>query len=647
MFHKKKYKQAIVQYSNAPQFLNPEAEFVKFCLEHLDYIRMIEFQNLCDKQQDEICDDDFILISEELKIIINKLEKKEKSHIVSELKKITNEVENSISKSLTTIETCNVNTLKNEIPPIKKQAILVYFECSPHIEFVIRNVIIKLGASWYHTILCGSANYEYMKQIASSISDKISIMKFEHCDNMEQHKKLMKTLSYWKLFSADKLLYYTSGTTLFKKNIEEFMEYDYISASSFHELGSGSLSLRTRQTMIDILSNFSNENEESEDMFFSKIMTENSIGKIADKDTSSMFSTELVYNEDSMGGHNYWHANSNWKDRLRSNVVIQFKQLHDLSTIEHRGGWKSVLHKLIEKQFFSENSNNSFLDILEGEFSQSKNKIFNDKWIGITHLTPNIPEFMFYENDFMQCEKYENLFFNDYFLRSLDNCRGLITLSPYLTQYLNNEFEKIQKHIRITTLKHPVVQENILPFSFEKFKENSNKRLIQIGQQYRKMTSIYIVNIPDNYKKMWLTGTKIFSAKLDYLVDVEKKYMNINISSEEHQSVFRYYTETYEEYDEYLSQNIVFIDLFNAAANNTVLECIVRKTPLIINKIPGVVDYLGENYPLYFSNLDEVSSLLDEEKLLEAHEYLKTIDTKSLEIDYFVRKLLTYIQDIF
>jgi hypothetical protein len=153
-------------------------------------------------------------------------------------------------------------------------------------------------------------------------------------------------------------------------------------------------------------------------------------------------------------------------------------------------------------------------------------------------------------------------------------------------------------------------------------------------------------DIPDNYIKMWLTGTKAM-IRLNYIMKMEQKYLNIPLTKKMEQSVIKYYTQTYEEYDEFLSQNIVFIDLFDAAANNTVLECIVRKTPLIVNRLPGVMDYLGENYPLYFSNLDEVSSLLQEEKLLEAHEYLKTIDTKPLEIDYFIRKLLTHIHDIF
>ena len=523
--------------------------------------------------------------------------------------------------------------------PLKKLAILVCFESSPHIEFVIRNIIIKLGPTWYHSIVCGSNNYEYMQQIATAVSNKISVLKLENCSNTMEHNQFMKTLEYWEMFAADKLLHYTPTTTIFKKNIDEFMQYDYISASSYHELGTGSLNLRTRQTMIDILMNFENIADQTEDMFFSKIMAENSIGNLADKHACFMFSTENVNNLESMGGHNYWATNFEWKKRVLSNVVFVFKPYHNAEFLEFRGGWKSVLFRLIELKFFDNESTNSFFDILEQHFTPMKTTSYENKWTGIIHLTPNGPPYL-------KCENIAMLFENPYFLKSLDSCCGLITLSPYITKYMKGEFEKIHKPINIITLKHPVVQGDIIPFSFEKFQNNAEKILIQVGQQYRKMTSIYRVNVPENYSKMWLTGTKIFD-RLKRIIKMEKKYFNINIPPYIQNSVKMYYTQTYEEYDEYLSKNIVFIDLFDAAANNTVLECIVRKTPVIVNKLPGVVDYLGENYPLYFSNLDDVSNLLTEEKLLEAHEYLKNIDGTDIEIDYFVRKLLTSIQDTF
>ena len=107
-----------------------------------------------------------------------------------------------------------------------------------------------------------------------------------------------------------------------------------------------------------------------------------------------------------------------------------------------------------------------------------------------------------------------------------------------------------------------------------------------------------------------------------------------------------YYTNTYEEYDDILSQNIVFVDLFDAAANNTVLECIIRNTPIIIRKIEGVVEYLGENYPLYFTKLDQVNNLLKSDNIIKAHEYLKNMNKSDISINYFIKSLINNLMSL-
>ena len=639
-----------------PFYFDATNEFIELCLEYLDYIRMIELpdilrDNLCETCVANSCEE-----SRYLQSIDNENIEIESTHVDA---KITNKIKQTISflekkgentpmiiKEIVsnlnpnedpTEEPQNTEIREPEQKPLKKQAILVCFESSPHIEFVIRNIIVKLGPSWYHSIICGTQNYEYMQQMAIGISNKISVIKLENCNNTTEHNQFMKTREYWEMFSSYKLLHYTPTTTIFKKNINEFMQYDYISASSYHQLGTGSLSLRTRQTMIDILTNFENIEDQSEDMFFSKIMTENAIGNLADKHVSGMFSTEYVNNLESMGGHNYWATNKSWETRVFESVIVQFKPLHNADSLEFRGGWKSVLYRLKELKFFKETSDIHFFDILEQHFSPSKTMTCENKWAGIIHLTPNGPPYL-------EGENIARLFSNPYFLKSLDTCFAFFTLSPYITTYMQQEFEKIQRPVNVMTLKHPVVQENIIPFSFEKFQNNSEKILIQIGQQYRKMSSIYQVSVPEPYTKMWLTGTKSFT-KIQTIIKKEQVHLNKYITTQMYNSVKLHYTETYEEYDEYLSKNIVFVDLFDAAANNTVLECIVRKTPIIVNKLPGVVDYLGENYPLYFSNLHDVPALLTEEKLLEAHEYLKKMDCADIEIDFFVGKLMRAIQD--
>jgi hypothetical protein len=158
------------------------------------------------------------------------------------------------------------------------------------------------------------------------------------------------------------------------------------------------------------------------------------------------------------------------------------------------------------------------------------------------------------------------------------------------------------------------------------------------------MSSIYLLN-NINCSKLWLTGTKQFE-KIKGLLEKEIEYLNIDKNMFNPNIQMRY-TETFEEYDNLLTNNLVFIDLFDASANNTVLECIVRNTPIIVNKIDGIIDYLGEDYPLYYNELSEVASLINGEKVLSAHEYLKKMDKTPFKIKTFLNKLYDIVYENF
>jgi hypothetical protein len=96
-----------------------------------------------------------------------------------------------------------------------------------------------------------------------------------------------------------------------------------------------------------------------------------------------------------------------------------------------------------------------------------------------------------------------------------------------------------------------------------------------------------------------------------------------------------------EHYDRMLSCNIVFLDLYDSSANNTIVECIVRNTPLIVNRHPAVVEYLGKDYPLYFDTIEEASYLAeDEEKVYTAYIYLRDRHEikERLTDRYFIRE---------
>ena len=159
-----------------------------------------------------------------------------------------------------------------------------------------------------------------------------------------------------------------------------------------------------------------------------------------------------------------------------------------------------------------------------------------------------------------------------------------------------------------------------------------NKYIIQIGQQDRKISSLGIINSP-GHTKLWLTGIK----------DMKEAQQRLNFEKREMGRVFppfkMLYTNTFDEYDAFLSENVVFLDFHVAVANNTVVECILRNTPLILNKTESLIYYLGKDYPLFYTKLDEVPDLLSLEKILEANIYLKNMDKTDITIEYFLDSL--------
>ena len=261
-----------------------------------------------------------------------------------------------------------------------------------------------------------------------------------------------------------------------------------------------------------------------------------------------------------------------------------------------------------------------------------------NKWCGIVHCTEFTPPYLNEVN-------LEYMFKNKNFIKSLDKCIFIICLSPYLSKYLHKKIRcELSLNIPIYTLTHPVLNNNIPLFKMEDFINNPDKMLIQIGQQLRKMSSIYLLNNLE-CTKMWLTGTKHFD-RIERLLEEEIKYLKIQ-KSKMNKNVKMYYTETFKEYDDLLAKNLVFVDLFDAAANNTVLECIIRNTPIIINKIEGVVDYLGADYPLYFTHLDEVPDLIDSQKILSAHLYLEQMDKTRFMTSTFLNDLYNIVNKHF
>jgi len=107
------------------------------------------------------------------------------------------------------------------------------------------------------------------------------------------------------------------------------------------------------------------------------------------------------------------------------------------------------------------------------------------------------------------------------------------------------------------------------------------------------------------------------------------------------------------DYDKLITKNIVYINLVDASAVNTIIECIVRHTPIIVNKHPAVVELLGEKYPLYLTEDEStlfIHKLLKSDKLIrKAYHYLKKLNCKKFSINTFLnnfQKIITSIKKL-
>jgi hypothetical protein len=151
------------------------------------------------------------------------------------------------------------------LPVIKNnsfyEAVIVEFRELPHIEFIIRNAIYRLGSDWSFTVICGNKNYKLIQDICKKISANIKIINLKY-DNIsqQQYSNLLITSEFWKLLTGEKILIYQEDSCIFKSNINDFLIWDYIGApwnkkqnDTPNCVGNGGFSLRTKKCMINVI----------------------------------------------------------------------------------------------------------------------------------------------------------------------------------------------------------------------------------------------------------------------------------------------------------------------------------------------------------------------------------------------------------
>ena len=213
----------------------------------------------------------------------------------------------------------------------------------------------------------------------------------------------------------------------------------------------------------------------------------------------------------------------------------------------HRSGWNFALDALtplhnnqgiifdgfIEKTFVWQCKTDNIRSNLmltkmkqDGVFEQLATNIekkiipYQKPWVGFMHNPPCVPQWLHPES----CQQL--LLQRDVWQKSVENCVGLFTLSEYHAQWLREQTNKpVSALIYCTEI--PEQQ-----FNWERFVNNPQKKIIQVGWWLRKLYGIYQLPIPKsnllNYQKIMLIPK--FSAHSDVIL---KDILNQQIKFED------------------------------------------------------------------------------------------------------------------
>ena len=559
---------------------------------------------------------------------------------------------------------CFLKTFEIKNIPLKlKQnsdycSLIVEDRCLPHLECLIRNTIIKTPNDWCHNVVCTQINFEAINKVCKDIHADIKVIPVSVPGfTQNSYNDMLLSPWFWEKINSENILIYQQDTFLFREGIEEFYDYDYIGAPWLQQqtdnengVGNGGFSLRKKSKMLKCLATIkpselnlsddttrymknSNLRNPPEDVFFSKTLIEYNIGNVANRETASQFSEEREFSVNPLGGHQYWLANC--EELFRSHVPLRMVDwsYFDGESSSHRSGWKSLLHYMIKNQTLRRDCGTAFVDIAEKYFVWDSQPALTNEWIGISHMVPNTPEYL-------QIADIERLIENENFKKSLPTCKCLIVLSDYMKRYLQHRISPTY-NLKIVSLKHPTAND-IKEFDIRKFYSNKNKKVIFLGQQMRKISSIYLLKT--KRKKWWMYGhpdKKLMIRRRNDEFKMLKVYPNAH-------SVELVNERSNANYDKIITENIILMDFLDASANNAIVECMSANIPFFTNRLPAIEEYLGKDYPMYFNDLSEVENIIDDDvKLNEIYTqttlYLMDIDKSELAYGHFCNKLIKII----
>jgi hypothetical protein len=292
---------------------------------------------------------------------------------------------------------------------------------------------------------------------------------------------------------------------------------------------------------------------------------------------------------------------------LRNNIVIS----------SHQYGWAVALKALSvlsnpEGVLLDGFIENTFLWRLADNRKAAKIP-YREPWVGFVHHPPGIPNW-----PSIARHKIQDLANVPEWSESLECCLGLFALTDYLAQWVRARWG-----VPCEVLRYPALRPDNV-FSMANYDAHHPKIVTMVGFWLRRFTSFQMLNADGHRKIRPLLVEDPSSRGMDHVRAYEMEEAAARgATGRTSQAVEIVPRLSNTDYDDLLSKSVVFLDLIDASAVTVVTECLVRCTPLLVNPLPGVKEYLGDDYPCYFESLDEASEKLRDSCLVRAaHEHM-------------------------
>jgi glycosyltransferase involved in cell wall biosynthesis len=275
------------------------------------------------------------------------------------------------------------------------------------------------------------------------------------------------------------------------------------------------------------------------------------------------------------------------RERFLTTSLYQRRKLrvaHSVRWEHHRGGWTDVTD-LLERQL---SCPDGILTINALEETIFSGRVLSVPWVGFAHEVPH------HDYEFPDFARLQRL---PAWKASVRKCRGLWVLSTHNKRYL----ESCGFSFPVSFVHYPTA-EPAVKFSFAAFLDHASRPLLFIGEYLRVLQPFYDLVAPA-YHKIRLE-TPGFRGAEPPRPGRQPVVVRDGVSNDE--------------YDRLLARSVVFLSLRDAGANTTIVECIARGTPVMVNRVGGVPEYLGEDYPFYYDSLEEAATKLADMDLVEA-----------------------------